>query len=885
MVAKIFISYIPADRAWAEWIAWQIRETGYEPSLQAGHFRESSDFVQKMQRTVRESGLTIAVLSPQYEQAALACTEWAAAFAQDDAREAVSLVPVRVEGYRPSGLFARIAYVDLVELDETAARDRLLQGLREAGPPSTARVYSGGGHSDPAGPQRRFPADRPPRWNVPFARNPYFTGREQLLDELAQALATDDQTRMISGPGGVGKTETAVEFAYRYRDRYEAVFWIRSDTAAEVRACLRQISQLLDLDESDALDEDVTAQAVHRWLEQNRAWLLVFDNADDPAELQALVPPRPRGHVLLTSRAHTLTTLDIGEPLQMEILPREESVAFLRRRAQRETLDPEEATAANDLAEELGDLPLALEQAGAFISQRDNRIQDYLKSYRKRSHALLDQVQPTASEKRSPVTITWDLNLQAVEEESPAAADLLRASAFFAPDSIPFELLMEGGSELGETLATALEGAGEDCLVVENLLHPLFRYSLIGRNAEARAFNVHRLVQELLKQAMDKPAAAMWAGRAIRAVGRALPSADFENWPSCERLQPHVRVAAEFGSETEEASIALHKAALYCAIRRRYREAEPLFQQSLAICERVLGSEHAEVGITLTNLANLYRSQRRLEEAEPLFLRAMVIYEKTLDPEHPEVGITLNSLALLYSDQFRLEEAEPLLLRSLAIREKALGPEHRDVATALNNLAELYHGQGRSEEAEQLFQQSLEIFEKILGPEHPEVATTLNNLAELYRDQRRFQQAAPLFQRSMTIYERVFGIEHPSVATSLDNQAQLCHSQGRYGRAEPRYQRALAIREKVYSPEHPDIAITLNNLAALYRIQGRFEEAEPLFQRALTIWKNGFGSDHPYLAKGLFNYAALLRQLGRKSEAAEMEARARKIHAHPTRGG
>ena len=690
-------------------------------------------------------------------------------------------------------------------------------------------------------------------WNVPYQRNPWFTGREALLENLRQALTTEgasaiSQTQAIAGLGGVGKTQTAVEYAYRHRDSYDAVFWTPADTEVALSTGFLDIARLLDLPEKDAQDLAQARDAVKRWLASNDGWLLVFDNADAPELVEPFLPPDRKGHVLLTSRARVFHAVGIRKPQELEQMEPKEAKDFLLDRTERKNSSPGEVSAAEELAKELGYFPLALEQAGAYMVANDGGFRDYLTSLRTRGPGLLEKHSPVAGGYSNSVATTWALNFAEVEK-TPAAAELLRVTAFLAPDDIPHELITKGASELGPALSETSEKVEQDPLVLDEVLEPLTRYSLIRRDIPSRTYNVHRLVQAVTRDGMDGETQRATAERAVRAVNQAFPSVEFENWSECERLLPHALACAQlieqYKMEFEQAARLLNQTGLYLHERADYREAEPLYQRSLAIWEKALGPDHPDVALSLNNLAALYDSQGRYADAEPLYRRALAIDEKALGADHPGLATDLNNLAALYDSQGRYREAEPLYQRSLAIREKAFGPDHSEVATSLNNLALLYKTQRRYKQAEALYQRALAIDEKALAADHPDVGLSLNNLALLHHSQGRYAEAEPLYQRALAILEKALGPEHPTVATILNNLAGLFDSQGRYGEAEPLYQRSLAIREKVLGPEHPLVATSLNNLAGLYHAQGRYTEAEPLFQRALAIVEKALGRSIP----------------------------------------
>ncbi len=768
------------------------------------------------------------------------------------------------------------------------------------------------------------PTEDHPRevWMVPHRRNPYFTAREDVLKALREALHDDGcavvgQTQAISGLGGIGKTQTAVEYAYRHRDDYQAVLWIRGAKEGDLAGGFGEVAQALGLAVDDAEQQ---LAAVHRWMDASTSWLLVIDNADEPDLLKPYLPTTYKGHILLTSRASYFGPLSIPDPLRLNTLPPEEARAFLLRRAGRKAPGSADEQAAADLAHELGFLPLALEQAGAYIAAKQARFGDYLADYREFRIQLLERSEPETGKYPKGVEETWNLSFKEVECISRASGDVLRLSAFLSPERIPEELLIEGVSKLGSAISEALDGSGR--LQLDELLEPLTRYSLVERHTRDRSYSVHPLVQDVVRLNLDETSSKTWEQWVIECLDGIFPNAEFGAWGQCARLLPHVQAFWLVTGRSYEAVEAAHvffRAASYLhdqgryeeaeplyqrsleiyekalggdhpsfaktlnylanlyRDQGRYEEAEPLFQRSLEITEKALGGDHSELATTLNNLATLYRFQGRYEEAEPLFQRSSEIKEKALGGDHPELAIALNNLANLYSDQGRYEEAEPLFRRDLEITEKALGGDHPGLATTLNNLATLYRDEGRYEEAEPLYQRSSEIMEKARGGDHPEVATTLNNLASLYRDQGRYEEAEPLYQRSLEILEKALGDDHPLLATVLNNLATLYRNQARYDKAEPLFQRSLEIFEKVLGRDHPDFAKALNNLAKLYRDQGRYEEAEPLFQRSLEILEKALGRDHPYFAKALNNLAKLYRDQGRDAEADKLAARADSI--------
>lgn len=702
-------------------------------------------------------------------------------------------------------------------------------------------------------------------WNVPYRRNGFFTGREEVLERLHIALTAQNQPiaisqpQAISGLGGIGKTQTAIEYAYRFRDDYAAVLWIRAETTDLLVSDYLIIAALLNLSERNEQDQRKVVNAVIRWFDTHDNWLLILDNADDLEMVREFIPSSGKGHVLLTTRTHSTGT--IAGRIELDIMTVEEGMLFLLRRIKRirgsaplESAPESIRSQTRAIVEEMDALPLALDQAGAYIEETGTGFSDYLKLYRARRHRLLRMRGQDAAGHPEPVATTWSLSVEKISQANPAAAELLCLLALLHPDRIPESILVAGAPALGPVL----EPLVSDEFDFNEALGELHKYSLIKRDPEEKLIAIHRLVQAVIWDGMSEQEREEWTERAIAALDVVFPEVSHEVWDQCERLLPHaLNCLTTIAPQMERLVLAslLYKTASYLYERAQYAQAEPLYQRVLHIQDRTLGSTHPQIATTLNGLARLYLEQGRYEQAEPLFQRALRIHEQTPGSEDPLVAWPLHGLALLYWRQGKYEQAEQLYRRTLYIRERTLGSEHMLVAYTLNNLALVYRDQGRYEQAEPLFQRALHILEQVSGPEHPTVAHPLNNLAEVYRDQGRYAEAEPLYQRALQIMEQGLGPEHPSVAHPLNNLAEVYRRQGRYEQAEPLYRRTLHIWEQTLGPQHHLVADPLNNLAILYLEQGQYEQAEKFFRHALSIRQQQLGAQHPETAESLHDFA------------------------------
>lgn len=405
-----FISYNKADKHWAEWIAWILEEAGNSVIFQGWDFRPGNNFVLRMQEAAAETRRTIAVLSEDYLNAAYTQSEWAAAFESDPQGKQRILIPIKVRKCNPSGLLSSTISIDLVGRSETEARELILEGIKERVKPDEAPVFPAASkESAESGAGRVMPNPVPypgtlasnsdsSKSDIPSnlpARTQFFTGREEVLTQLHEALQASGATALaqrqaISGLGGIGKTQTALEYAHRHRDEYKSLLWTVAESRESLISDFVKLAEVLDLPEKNVPDQTITVRAVKRWLETNANWLLILDNADDLGIVEEFLPDTSKGHLLLTSRAQVFDNLGILNPVELDEMTPEDARNFLLMRTGRHNLEADEAQAIEQLAQELDYLPLALEQAGAYIKVLRGSFQDYLASYHQRGLELLE---------------------------------------------------------------------------------------------------------------------------------------------------------------------------------------------------------------------------------------------------------------------------------------------------------------------------------------------------------------------------------------------------------------------------------------------------------------------------------------------------------------
>lgn len=702
----------------------------------------------------------------------------------------------------------------------------------------------------------RPPDEKHPKFlNVP-RRIPLFTGREAFLQNLHETLNVDKSIiltyapKAISGMGGIGKTQAAIEYAYRYRHDYETVLWVKADTTADILSSFMDIANRLGLLEKREQSPQRVVAAVKQWLEAHTKWLLIFDSADKLKVLPDFLPQtlEQGQHILLTTRDRAAGQIR-ATLVEIDIMTEDEGSLFLLRRARKlaDTASLDDASGddrsdARKIVQELRGLPLALEQAGAYIASTIISMKEYLDRYQTYRLGLLKRSNDKLPDYTHTIATVWSVSFQRVNEANPAATELLRLCAFLDPDAIPEEIIAGGTQTLGPVLGPL----SSEELRMDEIRGELLRFSLIRRNSSTKTLTIHSLIQAVIRDNMDEEMRRTWAERAIRTVNHAFPKKvnDVKTWPQCQRYLPHAVACAELIKDYElvslEAAQLLNQVSYYLREQARFREAEEYFLQALATSEK-LGSEHL-----------LYKAQ------------------------------ILNNLARLYFDQYQYTKAEPIYEQALAIREQELGPEDPVIAQNLNSLALNYWYEGKYEKAEPLYQRALSISEQKLGPEHAQTLFILNNMALLYRSQGKYEEAIKLNRQVLKIREEKFGHVHLEIAQSLNNLAVTYYEQGnesKYGEAELLFKRALEIREQLLPSEHPQIARVLDFLGSLYEVQDKDEEAEQCFERALGIYERSLGSDNLQTIGTKQKNAALLRKMKRDEEAAILEAQIKAMQA------
>jgi tetratricopeptide (TPR) repeat protein len=877
--ADFFVIYTSADRAWAEWIAWQLETEGYKVVVQAWDFGPGRDWAHEMQQATSTAKRALLVLSGPYLTSAHGEAEWRTFYAQDPSGERGLLLPVRVGPVELPGLLKTRVYVDLVDQDAAGAQAALLAAARGArGKPAAEPEFPGGRrHARSAIEQPRFPGELPAVWNVPSHPNPFFTGRDLLLAEMNNRLNASEVTRrrvVLTGLGGVGKTQIAVEYAYLQRADYDLVWWARGEQLTSIlgdyAALAGQPPLAVDLNLAEDTPQEVVVAAVRRWLERHRRWLLVLDNVDEPQTVADLLPRGTTGHVLLTSQAEAGWE-PLADPLPVQVLAPTNAAGFLLARTRQ--MGPWAEAAATTLATTLGGLPLALEQAAAYVASTGTiSLADYAELFGTRALTLLQRGQPLGYQ--HTVATTWSLALQRLQDTEPAAVDLLTLAAFLASDDLPQPLLAAHPSVLPAPLA-AMAG---DSLALADAVAALRRFSLV--RVVGDGLYVHRLLQTVVRAALDAKTESAWVAAAVSLLraGFPRPSTAVSTWAECERLLPHVLAVADHGRrlDVEHAGWLplLNQAAVYLWSRGQYRQALGLQEEAVAGLRRILGGDHPSTLESMHDLAETRRAIGDPQGARRLFEQTLTTRQRVLGEDHPDTLTSMSNLAETRRNLGDLHGARELFELTLTTRRRVLGDDHPDTHQTMHGLAVTRRNLGDLRGARELHEQTLTTRRRMLGDDHPDTLQTMTSLAAIRRDLGDLQGARHLFEQTVAGYRRVLGDDHPNTLNAMNSIAVTRQALGDLEIARALHEEILTIRRRVLGDDDPETLWSMNNLAETLRSLGDLRGARDLHEQTLTTRRRVLGDDHPNTLTSMNNLAETRRLLGDLQGARQLHEQA-----------
>jgi hypothetical protein len=610
---RVFVSYAGPDRAWAEWTAWHLEQAGYVAELDVWDWRTGENFVVRMSEALEKADVVVALFSDDYfDPQRWTQDEWTAALATRESLVPLVVKPM-VSTQVPLILAPKMRRV-LHGLDETAAVDALMQALNDPIRPTVKPAFPGATApalpAAAAGSAPRLPdsVGMPRVWKV-ARRNPDFSGREGPINALRDGLTSPKHRvpHVLHGLGSVGKTQIALEYAHRFASQYDLVWWIDAEAAGQVPVHLTELAAAIGIDRPDAGAES-NARALLEHLATQERWLLILDNAEDPAAIAPWLPSGD-GHVLITSRDPSWSGIARG--LYLDVFTRFESVTFLRERAPGIAADQ-----ADRLAEDLGDLPLALDQAAGVLTTTAMPVETYRHMVAEAAARIMHEGGPRNYP--FPLAATVTIAAARLRTEHPEAEPLLRLAAFLGPDPVPTGWLDKARGDL----AILPPGAGDDTMWPWNALPHLARYGLARLDSES--VQLHRLTQAVLRDTTSpQDAAAARADVASLLVANDPGDPQLPvNWPQWALVSSHVTRAPGPLSDGAALRRLQCRTALYLLKSGQPRDAHDLMAPLHQSCVSTLGGDHPDtlafaqyLGYALLDLGSVGESSYLLMRA------------------------------------------------------------------------------------------------------------------------------------------------------------------------------------------------------------------------------------------------------------------------------
>ncbi|BBI17835.1 tetratricopeptide repeat protein [Neochlamydia sp. S13] len=701
-----------------------------------------------------------------------------------------------------------------------------------------------------------------------------FAGRLDLIDKLKDALLPVVERevhaptiwRALYGLAGMGKSELACYFANEHKNLYSLVWWINSETADSRAHAYRSLAIVLKID----IDAKATIlemeESLFFWLENHffeKPWLLIFDNVEEKFSL-----PQRGGFVLMTARRKDIAPSHKG---CLEVLPftQYEAIEFLKGQIE------EDEEQLQLLIDRLLGYPLALSKAAAYIVEEQMRLQDYLRELNQENQEGYVRY-PFFIEK------VWRLTFQKLNTQHPFALKWLQVCSYLNPEGIPLNWMqtwLQKEAELSER---------QENRAARALLKVLENYALIRFDATSKQFNLHRLVQEVIRSAAlfqneeaevkgEETNFVRQAYQLLLEKGNEIEIGTPEIWElalnwlgHAEHMLQHFAEVLTQGAQGQlwsqighakriivdyQGALAAHQKALHC------------FQAEYE------GKFHPDIACSLHSVGQVLRWLGRLKEAKEHYKQTLhMLRDLHGTQSHPHVAISLNNLGITFQALGSLKKAKKYYEQSQQMH-LVLGGDHSnfEVGASLHNLGVVSQEMGQLEQAKQHYNQALQIYDELYGTQpHPNVAISLNNLGTVLSTLQQYEEAKQAFRKGMEIQEDLYGKRpHPSQADSLNNLGLLLAEIGEVNEAEENFRKALEMQRSFYKDEnHPSIALLLFNLGDVLRGQGKFTLALPCLEENLKIRRHLHGNKAcPKLASALASLGTVLISLQQGNQA------------------
>lgn len=860
----VTISFAGFNRAWAAWIGDRLERRGHRVVYQRWDSPAEVPLVDLLRDLKLAQGRILIIVSEWYFQLGPRThDEWNTALREVVAPDPTRFAAVSVTTSPLPAATVALAAVELNNMGADEAERRVLDRLdlpAEPLPDSAEGVRQG----------PRFPAAMPEVWGGVPRRNTRFTGREPLLNDayhLLQGAEPGAGVVTLHGMSGVGKTQLAAEYVYRFGSEYDVVWWVNAEKRVTYRRRLAELAPQLGLSTGAEYGERLRAvrDSLRRGDPYSR-WLLILDGADEPDQIWDLVPTGA-GHVLITSRNPEWTEHN-SKLLEVPVYQRDESVAFIRRRAPRLS-EPE----ADQLADALEDLPLLLDQTAGWLNDSDLSVQEYI--------ALLDggidqDVVKISADFPVAFQTAWSILLNKLRDTVPESVDLLRLCTFFAPGFIPVRLLKEmPHDELPEQIAGLLN----DPLLWNKAINQLRQYSVVRLESHETATDetassgeslyLHRMVHQIVHKDMPDEDRREFIDVVRRALAAADPRrpTDTRLWPGYAEIVPHLKFADVLKSKDPAVQTLVFNCLRYMYLSGEYRAGIKLGARALKAWRSLLGANHPRIWELTHHYANLLRAVGDYERTEAIERAAVDHLREQRGEQDLDHLRAVGGLAADLRGLARYDEALELSQRLLVTYRDLLGEQDSRTLSAQNNLGVSLRLLGRYEEALDIDRRTMEARRLLLRARHPWALSSELHYAVNLRLLGRYTEAESIQTKNVREYRLVMGTDAPQTLEAEQNLA-LCHYRsGDRGAAGTLLTRVLERCERVLGETDPQTLRFAATMSCFAREHGDIDQARELGESVVARYEVMLAEGHPYIAGVRGNHALVLRSVGERDHA------------------
>lgn len=858
----VTISFAGFNRAWASWIGDRLERRG----LRVVYLRWDAppdiplaDLLRDL--SLAEGRILIIVSDWYFRLGPRSQDEWNAALREVVAPDPSRFASVSVTtGSLPTAT-AVLSPVDLVGTGPDEAERRLVERLDlPAEPPTDTEGRRG----------PRFPSAMPEVWGGVPRRNTRFTGREALLNDAYHLLSASESGAGVltfHGMPGVGKTQLAAEYVYRFSSEYDVVWWINAEKRVTYRRLLAELAPKLGLSTGAEYGERLrTVRDALRRGEPFSRWLLILDGADEPEQIWDLVPTGP-GHVLITSRNHQWSEHN-SRMTRVPVYTREESVAFIRRRASRLS-EPD----ADQLAEVLEDLPLLLDQTAGWLNDTDLSVDDYV--------ALLEggideDVVKVSADFPVAFQTAWSILLNKLRETVPESVDLLRLCTFFAPGFIPVRLLREMPLD---NLPEQLTGLLEDPLLWNRAINQLRQYSVVRLESHdtgaepgaspGESLYLHRMVHQIVRKDMPPADHQEFIDVVRRALVAADPgrATDTRLWDRYAEIVPHLKYADVLGSIDRGVQNLVLNCLRYMFFAGEYTAGVKLGERALDAWQNLLGESHPRMYDLIYQYGNLLRASGDYERTEVIERAAVNRLREERGERDLDHLRALNGLGADLWGLGRYAEALDLYQWLYPTYRELLGDEDSRSLNALNNLGFAHRHLGHYQQALEIDRSTLEQRRRLLKARHPWALHSEVSYAIGLRLLGRYAEAESMQLKTVRECRLVMGGDNPQTLRAEHNLA-LCRLRGgdRSG-AGTLLARVLEGYERRVGDRHPETLAVAVSQSCFAREHGDIDQARETSEFVLSRYEEALTEGHPFTAGARANHALILRSVGERDHA------------------